>query len=101
MKTLKLSKPWPSGKGLMQPGDYRIPADINLTLARCARADGAGEIVEAASFRKPAKPSRKAPAPENKADGPAPENKSEVGQLRGRRKRAESDSASGGEDPGI
>jgi hypothetical protein len=75
MKTLKLNKPWSVSKQILQPGDYCIPADISMTHAKCAQADGAGEIVETASF--PA-PSRKGPAPENKAMEPAPENKADL-----------------------
>jgi hypothetical protein len=101
MKTLRITKPWPTAKGFTQPGEYRIPADVSLAHAKCAKADGYGEIVEAASFRKRGRPPRKSAAPENKAGKPAPENKAEVEPMRSGSQRAEPDAASGGEDPGI
>lgn len=63
----------------MQPGDYRIPVDISPTLAKCARADGYGEIVEAASFPKRGRPPKKQAAPENKLGDTASENKADLG----------------------
>ena len=79
MKTLKLTRGWYSPRGLLPAGTYAIPADISMTLAKCARADEAGEIVEGASA--PAddgRARRKRGASENKRRGEAPENKSEV-----------------------
>jgi hypothetical protein len=55
----------------MQPGDYAIPTEITRSLAKCAVADGAGEIVEMKPFRA----AKKGPAPENKLAAPAPETK--------------------------
>lgn len=101
MKTLRITKPWPTAKGFTPPGEYRIPADVSLAHAKCARADGYGEIVEAASFRKRGRPPRKTAAPENKVGRPAPENKSEVDAMRRGSQRAELDAGSGGEDPAL
>jgi hypothetical protein len=82
MKTLKLTRDWDSPGGLLPAGSYAIPADISMMLAKCARADGSGEIVEGASVAEaPADHSRarrKLVASENKRRGEAPENKSEV-----------------------
>jgi len=64
MQTLKLNRRWDSGKGVLEPGEYRIPVQITHTLAKCASADGAGEIV---TEKKPKGRPRKEPAPENKA----------------------------------
>lgn len=69
----------------MQPGDYRIPADVSPTLAKCARADGYGEIVEEANFRKRGRPSKKQAAPENKLADSAAENKADLGGADGDR----------------
>lgn len=41
---LVLTKPWPGPNRTMQPGEYAIPRDISLSLAKCARNDGAGNI---------------------------------------------------------
>jgi hypothetical protein len=82
MKTLTLTRDWDSPRGLLPAGSYSIPADISLTLAKCARADGSGEIVEGASVAEaPAgdgRARRKRGASENKRRDEAPENKSEV-----------------------
>ena len=80
-KSLKLTTNWQAKSGLMQPGEYRIPGEISLAFAKCAVADGAGEIVEAPSFRQRGRPKgsgRKGAAPENKAGGPAPDNKASM-----------------------
>ncbi len=47
MRKLKLDRAWNGRTGVLEPGVYAIPADISLTLAKCARADGAGSIVKA------------------------------------------------------
>jgi hypothetical protein len=86
MKALRLTKEWHSPTGILRPGEYAIPKGISMTLARCARADGAGEIIAAASFLSTISTSvdaafagkRKGTAPENKRGRDAPENKSEV-----------------------
>jgi len=102
MKTLKLAKPWRAPKSILPPGEYRIPGDVSLAHAKCARSDGCGEIVEAAGFRtKRGRPSRKSAAPENKAGEPAPENKTEVEPVYRGRQRAETDAGSGEGDQGI
>lgn len=46
MPKLKLHKDWPGPRGIMHAGEYDIPRVISLAHAKCARADGAGEIVE-------------------------------------------------------
>jgi len=79
MKKLKITKAWPSGNGLMQPGEYRIPGDVSLSHAKCAQADGCGEIVEAGNFRKRGRPPKKQAAPENKLGDPASGNKADLG----------------------
>jgi len=42
---LVLHRAWPAPTRIMQAGTYDIPRDISLSLARCARADAAGDIV--------------------------------------------------------
>jgi hypothetical protein len=42
---LILHRAWPSPTKILQAGTYEIPRDISLSLARCARADAAGDIV--------------------------------------------------------
>lgn len=83
MSTLRLTKEWRSSRGVLQAGDYAIPKAITMTEARCARADGAGEIIAAASFLDTpidaaGTGKHKGSAGENKRGRPAPENKSEV-----------------------
>lgn len=45
MSKLKLHKDWPGPRGIMHAGEYDIPRVISLAHAKCARADGAGEII--------------------------------------------------------
>jgi len=45
MSKLKLYKDWPGPRGIMHAGEYDIPRVISLAHAKCARADGAGEII--------------------------------------------------------
>lgn len=78
MQKLRLTKAWPAPKTVMQPGEYFIPDDISRTLAKCAVADGAGEIVETLPFRQ-----QKQPAPENKSAAPAAETKLAARRRRG------------------
>jgi|GEM_PF-3942384 len=59
MAKLILKKDWPGLRGMMKPGEYTIPGDISLSHARCARADGAGEIVADSESATPLPPSEK------------------------------------------
>jgi hypothetical protein len=42
---LILHRAWSAPTKILQAGTYDIPRDISLSLARCARADAAGDIV--------------------------------------------------------
>lgn len=77
----------------MQPGEYSIPVDISMTYAKCAVADGHGEIIEAATFRNPR--ATKTPAPENKSLQSAPETKSPLAGSDRRSDGAKPDAGSG------
>lgn len=57
MAKLILKKDWPGLRGIMKPGQYRIPQDITLGLAKAARGDGAGEIVADSESATPLPPS--------------------------------------------
>ncbi|HVQ43780.1 MAG TPA: hypothetical protein VMT30_02345 [Candidatus Saccharimonadia bacterium] len=46
---LILKKDWIGPKGVLYAGEYAIPRKISLAHAKCARADGAGEIERDAS----------------------------------------------------
>jgi hypothetical protein len=46
---LILKKDWIGPKGVLYAGAYDIPRKISLAHAKCARADGAGEIERDAS----------------------------------------------------
>lgn len=73
MPKLIVKAPWPAPNGVLAPGEYAIPAQISMTLAKCCRADGKGEIVREAA--EGGEPFRKTGAPENKARGRAPSRK--------------------------
>ena len=79
-----ISSAWGGPNGDLEPGDYSIPGEIALVHAKCARADGAGEIIARGNFPEPPANAgkgagkRKAGAAENKRRVDAPENKSEV-----------------------
>lgn len=72
MAKLVIRAPWPGPRGMIPPGEYAIPGQISMTHAKCARADGKGEILREAAtdgtapFRAPP---IKGPAPENKGRG--------------------------------
>lgn len=57
---LILKKPFPVGRDVYDKGRYQIPDQISETLAKCAAADGYGEIKG---------------VKDTKAQGGAPENK--------------------------
>jgi len=61
---LKLNKAWDCSAGVLEPGLYAIPGQISETLAKCAVADGAGQIVDGKGARRGRKAVKG--APENK-----------------------------------
>jgi hypothetical protein len=71
MKKLKLTRAWSMGSGLLQPGEYAIPAQVSMTVARCARADGAGTIVTTPPARKPPRAAKSEPVSERAPAGEA------------------------------
>lgn len=79
MAVLRLHREWPGPKGMMKPGDYAIPAEISRIHAKCARIDGAGEIVQAATFPGRADIDAERP-PENRMLDGAPDAKSGGGE---------------------
>lgn len=62
-RILKLTKPFSTATELLPPGEYRIPGDVSLTEAKCAKRAGCGTIAE---VRRQDVTFRKSGAPENK-----------------------------------
>ncbi len=97
---LKLNREWRSQALIMTPGVYLIPKKISRTLAKCAVADGAGQIEEVEAVKKH-RASRKSTAPENKAIHAAPNDKAAVDAMHCGGDRPEPDARGSGRLPGA